>query len=266
MFRGSEETTSARPFGAVRTVLVSLAAASALCAAPVWAEEDDHGEEHHGEEHGGHAHHSDIEFEFASGMIEIEFASPGMVVFESDFNEEIPMGVTDDPGFDNEEKPAGVRPTAGSLLGFDVLGPLAFWNGTAFADAGSASITIEDALFNELIVSSATTALLADFTTGSETNIIAQADPFGIVHEHVDFALNDGALGAYGLVLALTTDEAGVADSRRFGIFFNNGLEEAAFELGVDAFNAQVVPLPAGVWLFGSGLGLLFARARRASA
>ena len=64
-------------------------------------------------------------------------------------------------------------------------------------------------------------------------------------------------------MLSLTTDQAGIEDSVKFGLFFNNGLGEEAFEEGVDAFNAQVVPVPAAAWLLMSALGVVAARKRR---
>ena len=107
---------------------------------------------------------------------------------------------------------------------------------------------------------------MVSFTTGAWENIIAQADSFGEIHAHIDFTLAGGALGAYGVMLSLATDQAGVADSLPFAILFNNGLEEDLFEAGVEALNAQVVPLPAAAWLFLGAVGLMGSRLRSRNA
>ncbi len=207
--------------------------------------------------------HSDIEFEFVGGGIEIEFAQPSFFIFEGDFNGGLIPGLTDDPGFNNDEfVGTGNTPLPGSFLGFNVLGPLSFWNGTEFASAGSASIDINDVAGHTSTISSSTSSDLASFSSPFE-NIIGVASATGEIHQHIDFVLNSGITGAYGLLLSLTTNQIGITDSQIFGIFFNNGLDQVLFEAGVDAFNASVVPVPAAVWLFASALVALVTMRRQ---
>ncbi len=213
--------------------------------------------------------HSDVEYEIVDGKIEFELPEPGLFVFEGDFNspeiDDQPNGKTEDPGFDNEEFPLSSRLANGSFLGFNILGPLSYWDGTQFLDPGSATITIDDNGFPSTasVISSSTVSDLAGYLSGMEENIIGQAGIDGVVHEHVDFTLNNGLTGAYGLLMSLTTDQSGIMDSHTFGLFFNNGLSEELFEAGVDAFNSTVVPIPAGIWLFLSAIaGLMFNRTR----
>ena len=208
--------------------------------------------------------HSDVEFLFTGGAIEIEWpledGSP-IFVFESDFNEGLTPGLIDDPGFNNDEfLGTSDLPMPGSILSFNVLGPLVYWNGSSFADPGSASIEITDVLTGVSTIDGSTISDLASFTPGSLENSIGQANAIGEIHQHIDFQLFNGATGAYGLTMSLTTDEAGIADSRTFGIFFNNFLSEEDFEAGVEAYNATIVPVPAGVWLFATALGFLIPR------
>ena len=221
-------------------------------------------------------HHGDVEYLFENGTIEIEFPEEDgstLYVYESDFDELMPFDYTDDPGFDNEEfvldpmNPRGGA-TPGSILAFNILGPLVFWDGDSFEDPGLANIEIQDRApaSPNILIDSATATVLADLTPGSETNVIGLADALGVVHEHVEFFLNNGELGAYGLLMSLTTDQSGISDSQRFGILFNNGLSEMDFEEGVEAFNAQVVPVPAAAWLFASALGAMGFRVRQKQA
>ena len=212
--------------------------------------------------------HSDVEFGFIGGEIEIEPSAEGLFVFESDLADEPPAEATEDPGFNNDEFLPGGGATPGSLLGFNVLGPLFFWDGDSFEDPGTATISITDVqgpVPDVSVISGSTSSDLASFLAGSLENIIGQADALGGIHSHVDFELMNGAMGAYGLLMSLTTDQVGIADSRNFGIFINNGLGDVLFEAGAEAFNAQVVPIPAGVWLFASAIGLLLPRTRRKS-
>lgn len=249
--------------GKLAFAMKSFVLFSAMALTHAYADEDDHDHDH--EEEHGHGH-SDVEFLFTGGEIEIEFSDPGFRVFEGDIDE----GQTDDPGFNNDEfLGTGDVPAQGSILAFNVLGPLVFWDGDSFEDAGLASLTILDASFNALnpdssdisTITGTTVSDIADFNI--PTNYIGTADASGEIHQHIDFILTDGDIGAYGIMMSLTTDEAGIDDSAMFGLFFNNGLGEEAFEEGVDAFNAQVVPVPAAAWLFMSAIGLVAARSRR---
>jgi len=207
------------------------------------------------------AQHSDIEFQYDGGKIDIEFGAEGQV-FETD----LPLTgsfeqVTDDPGFDSEELPNGLIP--GDTIGFNILGPLVYHDGSSFASVPTgATIVIEDALSSILNVDDA-------FASGS--GVIAEAFDAGggrgDVHAHVDFALTPLSLdtpeyGAYGILMELTSDNSGVANSDPFYIVFNFGLAEPTFEGAVGDF-ASSVPEPGSALVLLAGAGLLAARRRR---
>lgn len=232
-------------------VPVCLAAAMSLSSADGRAAEAHEHEE-------GHSHHSDIEFAFGS-VIQIEYEEAGVRVFEANFNldavQDQPDGQTRQPGFNNEHALPSQKAQPNAFVGFNVHGPLLYWDNNAFTDAGGASLTIIDAVGSS-VISSSTVEDLVDF--GSLENIIDQADALGDIHAHLEFVLNDGVPGAYAIVMSLATDQVGVGDSERFAIVFDN----SNFEAGVDAINAQLVPLPAAAWLFLGAIGLLGTRVR----
>jgi len=221
--------------------------------------------------------HSDIEFGYANGKIDIELPPAGLIVFEGTFPDSgIFARRTSNPGFASERDPetmvGGIGP--GDLIGYNVLDRLYYWSGTDFASPGSAFITIENALEPDTTVSGSSGVQLASLTSSPFTNVIGAAAGNGDFHSHVNFELgpSSAAFGAYGLVLSLSTDEPGIADSDRFGILFNYGLTEAQYESGVTAFNnllnSSAVPEPSTYLLVTLGaVGLLFAgwRSRRAS-
>jgi hypothetical protein len=103
----------------------------------------------------------------------------------------------------------------------------------------------------------------ADFS--SPANLLGQAEDDGDFHVDPGFTISDGAAaGGYGLILSLSSDDAsGIADSGPFGIFLNFGLEEEAFEAGVEAFGAAV-PEPSSLLLVVMGVaGLGLVRRKR---
>lgn len=239
-------------------------AAAAAFSAGAYADGDhdhDHGS-------GGHTHgHSDIEFEYHDGHIDIAFGPEGRV-FEGDFQTTgLFEQFTDDPGFDTEELPGGVLP--GDIISYTILGPLLYHTGNAFAPVPTgAAIQIEDALGNVLTV---------DGSTTSGSGIVAQAfdagNGRGDVHAHIDFSLIPLSLeipeyGAYGIEMAITTDQPGIEDSDSFFIVFNFGLEEDEsapgphFHDAVEDF-AAVIPEPTSGLALLAGAGLLAARRRR---
>ena len=234
--------------------MAAVVAASAISATPAYAGEGE----------------TEVFFLFNSGSGTIEFLpSPeGGVVFESDFQETAPSNETINPGFDNRENvpPEALMP-AGAFLGVNILESLFFWDGSAPADPGAAFITVlggedGDAGPVDAVVDGSSGVFTPDYSTLQL--VLDQADADGDAHDHFDYIISNGETGAYGLVMSLTTDAAGFEDSIPFGILINNGLSDADFEAGVEFFNAQVVPLPAGVWLLLSGFGLLAAKTRRA--
>lgn len=206
--------------------------------------------------------HSDVEFAYVDGAIEVEPGEEGLV-FEAEFGEDAFANFASEPGIASEiEEGAGIN--AGNVIGFNVLDKLFYWNGSEAVSPGDATVTIAGAGGSADVVVSGTSGIqLADFMTPS--NLLGQADADGDFHVDPGFTISDGAAaGGYGLVLSLSTDDAGgIADSEPFGIFLNFGLEEEAFEMGVEAF-AAAVPEPSSLMLLSfAAVGLAAVRRRR---
>ena len=210
-------------------------------------------EEEHEHEHG----HSDVEFVYADGAIDVEPGEEGFV-FEGEFGEDAFANFASEPGIASEiEEGGGIN--AGDIVAYNVLDNLFYWDGTQVASAGDATVTIASAGGSaDAVVSAASGMQLADFAAPS--NLLGQAADDGDFHVDPGFTISDGApAGAYGLVLSLSTDAAGIGDSVPFGILLNFGLEEEAFEAGVGAFAASV-PEPSSLMLVAcgiAGLGVL---------
>ena len=195
------------------------------------------------EEHG----HSDVEFAYVNGAIEIEPGEEGLI-FEGEFGEDAFANFASEPGIASEiEEGAGVN--AGNIIGFNVLDSLFYWDGSQVGSVGDATVTIAGAGgSSDAVVSAASGMQLVDFA--GPANLLGQAGDDGDFHVDPGFTISDGApAGGYGLILSLSTDDAGgIADSEPFGIFLNFGLEEEMFEAGVDAFGASV-PEPSSMLL-----------------
>jgi|GEM_PF-3060447 len=206
------------------------------------------------EEHG----HSDVEFAYVDGAIEVEAGDEGFV-FEGEFGEDAFANFASEPGIASEiEEGAGIN--AGNIIGFNVLDSLFYWDGSQVASAGDATVTIAGAGGSaDVVVSGASGMQLADFA--APANLLGQAADDGDFHVDPGFTISDSApAGGYGLILSLSSDDAaGVGDSNPFGIFLNFGLEEEMFEAGVEAFG-ESVPEPSSFLLvvFGvAGLGVM---------
>lgn len=210
---------------------------------------------------GGHAH-SDVEFSYVDGAIEVEEGEEGFV-FEGEFGEGAFANFASEPGIASEvEEGAGINP--GNIIAVNVLDNLFYWDGSQIASPGTATITISGAGGSADVIVSATSGYQgADFMT--PVGLLGQAGADGDFHVDPGFTISDGAAaGGYGLILSLSSDDAsGIEDSNRFGIFLNFGLEEEMFEAGVEAF-AATVPEPSATCLLACGLaGLGILRRKR---
>ena len=206
--------------------------------------------------------HSDVEFSYIDGAIEVEEGGEGFV-FEGEFGEDAFANFASEPGIASEvEEGAGINP--GNIVAFNVLDSLFYWDGSQVGSPGAATVTIDAAGGSADVVVSASSGIqLADFSTPA--NLLGQAADDGDFHVDPGFTISDGApAGGYGLILSLSTDDAaGIADSEPFGIFLNFNLEEEMFEAGVEAFGAAV-PEPSSLMLgVFSALGLSVLRRRR---
>ena len=228
------------------------------------------------------AAHSDIEVEdIIGGKInlhlddaEFDFAT-GNAIYEAEFGENVLLPhQTDEPGFASED-PGPFAPD--TYVRYRTHGSLMFWDGLSW-DAADPSVSLH-VLGNFFEDSIYTNAGLF----GDATGLVGVTDIDGGLHSHVEFcvenqglvgcpdspaeiAANTPAIGAYLIEMSLFgTDATGstvlLGDSDPFFIAFNNGLSEVAFEEGIEALTA--VPVPAAVWLFGSGLLGLVGVARR---
>jgi len=192
--------------------------------------------------HAAQAQHSDIDFKYDGGKIEVEFGPEGRV-FESEFPTSGSFEqFTDDPGF-GTDAPIG----AGDTIDYNILGPLEYHDGNGFAVVPTgAQIKIDDNPTGDLTVTGSTVGPV------SGSGVIGQADGTGDLHSHIDFTLEpaspDPPFGAYAILMELTTDATGIANSDSFYIVFNYGLDEPTFEGAVEDF-AQAVPEPSTVIL-----------------
>lgn len=205
--------------------------------------------------------HSDIEFSYVDGAIEIEEGEEGFV-FEGEFGEDAFANFASEPGIASEvEEGAGIN--AGNIVGFNVIDKLFYWDGSQVTSPGDATVTIAAAGGSADVVVSASSGIqLANFATPA--NLLGQAADDGDFHVDPGFTVSDGApAGGYGLILSLATDDAsGIADSEPFGIFLNLGLDEELFEAGVDSFSASI-PEPSALMLIVFGLAGIGALRRK---
>ena len=220
-------------------VLASLAAVMMLLArtGPLWAQ------------------HSDVEFSYQGGRIEIEFGPEGQI-FEGEFpTSGVDLQFTSEPGFASELS-EGLGVNADDEIIYNVLSGLLFWNGNSISPAAPGTqirIGNRPPSVPETIVSSSS-GLQPGVFSPTPINRVGAADAVGDFHSDLDWFLepNPGtpATGAYAVKLSLSTDEPGIADSLPFFIVHNFGFSEMDFEAGVEAF-AAAIPEPGTLALVG---------------
>ena len=197
--------------------------------------------------------HSDVEFGYADGKIDIEFGDEGPV-FEGEFpTEGVDLQFTAEPGFASEiDEGNGIN--ADDQIVYNVLGDLLFWNDGFKPVPNDAILRIVNRppspVVPDTIVGVGTGVQQGSFD--SALNRIGAGEADGDFHSDLDFFLEpktdpvDASMyGVYGFMASLTTDADGIGDSDQFAMVFNFGLEEEVFETGVAAF-ANAVPEPMG--------------------
>lgn len=201
------------------------------------------------------AQHSDVEFSYTGGQINVEFGPDGPA-FEGDFPTSGGLnGFTTEPGFASEiNEGLGIGP--GDAVRYNVRGPLRYHDGNAFAPT-TATITGDDQPQTGTVVINHDTSA-ADGLEG----LIGEANGAGDFHADPGWFLSvPAAIGAYGVLLNLETDAPGIAASDPFYIVFNYGLDEPDFDATLSHF-AAAVPEPAMLSLLTLG-GLILLRRRR---
>lgn len=202
-------------------------------------------------------HASDIELELADGKL----ITHNGRYFESAFPAEAPF-TSETPGFGSApgllvyDEEAEVA----EEIGFNVLGPLLYWDGTALV-APQAGLGLTLSMFGQGVsVTGADISGVSGFSLGG-------ASMDGSFHKHFYFSLPGNAeVGAYGVLLELTPAGASsFTKSDPFLIVFNRGLGTEAFETGVhEMVEVTAVPEPSSVALAGLGaVGLVGAALRR---
>lgn len=165
-------------------------------------------------------------------------------VFDEGIMPAAPPFVTSSPGFDSS---TGTFP-AGSLIRFDFVKELLFWDGAMLAPT-TATMTVDYQDVRFATISGSDTA-------GAPGFIITSVPGNGSFHEHLDYALpGDAAAGLYGLVLTLGPGGATSAftTSDSFLVTFARGSFSgyvAGLEAMVDAaFGAAgiVIDVPSGI-------------------
>ena len=213
--------------------------------------------------HSASAQHSDIEFGYESGKIEVEFGPEGQV-FEGEFDPNslsADFQTTIEPGFESEPPEFG-NLNDGDQIVYNVHGPLQFWDGSNIVPvAAGTQIRLENIppTVPDTVISGTSGSQPGVFSPNPALarNRIGAADPNGHFHSDLDWTLEPlpgAATGAYAVLLSLSTDEPGIADSKQFYIVQNFGLGDTEFEEGVEAF-AALIPEPSS--LVTAGLGML---------
>ncbi|KAB2318137.1 PEP-CTERM sorting domain-containing protein [Betaproteobacteria bacterium SCN1] len=209
-----------------------------------------------------HLHAGDIEVEVDAGQLVAHGAAQtqsgtGYAIFESDFGDFAGGPYrTDDPGYDSA---AGTF-AAGTIINYQALGSLWYWNGLNWGNSVVNGETVQlDGNFGE------TTVWTVGGVTGDGAGLVGQAGSDGKIHEHLDMSIEAPAgflptAGAYYVALQLVSE--GYANSDPFLVVFNNGLGTEAYELAVGALAAPV-PEPETYAMLLAGLGLIAFKLRR---
>lgn len=161
---------------------------------------------------------------------------------------------TGNPGFQTQ---GSNRLSAGSLIGFEGLKELSFWDGVRWAIAPTgAELAVTD--FEDVLTTWSGTGV-----TQGKTQILGEVWSNGKLHEHLVFSVTEGAaVGAYKITLRLNSADYLASDP--FYVVLNRGLAADEFLLARQALvQAVPVPEPASVGMLLAGLVGLSAWRRR---
>ncbi|MCW5755743.1 MAG: hypothetical protein KIT54_00740 [Phycisphaeraceae bacterium] len=193
-------------------------------------------------------HEGDIAITGVRGVIETGYADAGTPVFgrrvfDTTFGK-LPNW-TNDPGFDSQVGAFAPR----ASLGFDVLGPVLWWDGLAFEDVAESRILINK---GPVSITTPLEGPLPGFVFGL-------ASTTGKFHHHMGFELLDPASdGVYLLGLRLWDDAGALEPSKPFYIVFGQNASVGALADAVSWVEANLIADPCRADLDGDGVLTIF--------
>lgn len=159
----------------------------------------------------------------------------------------------DEPGFESDTLPAFAE------LGFDVMDAARVWDGSDFDALSASVITIELAPGvpgTPSVVTPAAPGVVAGY-------VIAAADEFGTLHQHLGMTLGAPAsAGVYLLQLRLWEGSGAVGASEPLWIVLNNGADELEHDAAIAYVEEVLVPSPGLGLMAVAGLGAVVRRRR----
>ena len=208
-------------------------------------------------------HAGDLEFEYVGGQISIVNGEQGFEDGTKIFEAEMGFGglfdgFTDEPGFISEGPDHGIGPN--DIINYNVLQSrfgffLNYWNPTTgLVETTSSTL--------DVTLDGIATQTISSLIGGG--GVLGQADGIGDFHSHLDFQLSNGsAVGAYALLVELSTNRSGVSKSDPFYIVFGYGIDETQHGDAVAKFAG--VPEPGAIGLLTAGALAGLVRLRRRS-
>lgn len=192
------------------------------------------------------AQHQDVVITAVDGVLTTQSR-----VYGADLGEIVP-NFGDEPGYESETLPA----FAG--IGFDLLDAARVWDGSDF-DAVSASTVRFDLAPGVPGSPSVATPVAPASVAGF---VIATADEFGSLHQHLGMTLNSPAdPGIYLVQLRLWESTGALAASAPIWFVLNNGADEAEHDAAMAYAETVIVPSP-GVGMVVGVVGLCGGRRR----
>lgn len=196
-----------------------------------------------------HAQHSDIQFFYQAGEIEVITEANLGVATATMQQTGLFAQETENPGFNSElDESLGIG--GGEQIVYNVLEGLRFWNQGFQSPNHRTELHIRNNGGATTVVSPSSGLLPGSFAPAA--NYIGAAEGNGDFHHHVDYSLKplnafdlpNPAVGAYGIKMTLSTSATGIADSDPFFIVFNLGLDATAFAEAVNDYAGLLDTLP----------------------